>query len=121
MIAGIFDISSSLLKLLSETSTKAATEKEGYVEKLEQASGDDVFKVGGETVLFRHEKTFVNPPGIAVQITDAMSDGEITARLDSYAKLQYERVGLNLKPDLIAIKSANGDEALQHAQAMAQM
>ena len=23
-------------------------------------------KVGGETVLFRHEKTFVNPPGFAV-------------------------------------------------------
>lgn len=78
-------------------------------------SGDDVFKVGGETVLFRHEKTFVNPPGIAVQITDAMSDGEITARLDSYAKLQYERVGLNLKPDLIAIKSANGDASKMEA------
>lgn len=78
-------------------------------------SGDDVFKVGGETVLFRHEKTFVNPPGIAVQIIDTMSDGEITARLDSYAKLQYERVGLTLKPDLIAIKSANGDASKMEA------
>jgi acetyl-CoA decarbonylase/synthase complex subunit gamma len=78
-------------------------------------SGDDVFKVGGETVLFRHEKTFVNPPGIAVQMIDTMSDGEITARLDSYAKLQYERVGLTLKPDLIAIKSANGDASKMEA------
>ena len=72
-------------------------------------SGDDVFKVGGETVLFRHEKTFVNPPGIAVQITDDMSDEEVTTRLNNYESLQYERVGLILKPDLIAIKSANGD------------
>jgi hypothetical protein len=44
MIADIFDLTNSLVKLFSETSTKAATEKEGYVEKLEQASGDDVFK-----------------------------------------------------------------------------
>jgi len=72
-------------------------------------SGDEVLKVGGETVMFRHEKTFVNPPGIAVQITDAMSENEINARLDSYAKLKYERVGLTLKPDLIALKSINGD------------
>jgi len=72
-------------------------------------SGDDVFKVGGETVLFRHEKTFVNPSGIAVQITDDMSDEEVTTRLNNYESLQYERVGLILKPDLIAIKSANGD------------
>jgi len=78
-------------------------------------SGDDVFKVGGETVLFRHEKTFINPPGVAVQITDAMSDGEITARLDSYVKLQYERVGLTLKPDLVAVKLTNGDASKMEA------
>ncbi len=89
-------------------------------EKLEEASappirvvsigsGDDVFKVGGETVLFRHEKTFINPPGIAVQITDTMSDDEVDSRLKNYSSLEYERVGLILKPELIAIKSTNGD------------
>lgn len=89
-------------------------------EKLEEASappirvvsvgsGDDVFKVGGETVLFRHEKTFLNPPGIAVQITDSMSDEEVDSRLKSYSSLAYERVGLILKSDLIAIKSTNGN------------
>jgi len=72
-------------------------------------SGEDVLKVGGETVLFRHEKTFVNPPGVAVQLTDTMSEEEVSSRLKSYIDLQYERVGLNLKPDLVAIKSANGD------------
>jgi len=78
-------------------------------------SGEDVFKVGGETVLFRHEKTFINPPGIAVQITDAMSDEEISSRLKNYADLQYERVGLNLKPDLVAVKSTNGDAGKMEA------
>ena len=28
-------------------------------------TGDTALKVGGETVLFRHEKTFLNQPGIA--------------------------------------------------------
>ena len=78
-------------------------------------SGEDVFKVGGETVLFRHEKTFINPPGIAVQITDAMSEEEVSSRLKNYAALQYERVGLNLKPDLVAVKSTNGDAGKMEA------
>ena len=78
-------------------------------------SGDHVFKVGGETVLFRHEKTFVNPPGIAVKVTDAMSDEEIDARLKSYSSLEYERVGLILKSDLVAIQSSNGDASKMEA------
>src|SRR5512137_2243128 len=39
-------------------------------------------KIGGETVLFRHEKTFFNKPGIGVLITDAMDDSEVDRRLD---------------------------------------
>ncbi len=72
-------------------------------------SGSDVFKTGGETVLFRHEKTFVNPTGLAVLVTDKMSDGDIDSRLKKYNELQYERVGLHLKADLVAIKSETGD------------
>ncbi|MDA3935541.1 MAG: acetyl-CoA decarbonylase/synthase complex subunit gamma, partial [Actinomycetota bacterium] len=30
--------------------------------------GDDAFTVGEETVLFRHEKTFVNPCAIGVEV-----------------------------------------------------
>jgi len=39
---------------------------------LEHRLGGNVVKIGGETVLFRHEKTFVNPPGIALLVSDAM-------------------------------------------------
>jgi len=70
--------------------------------------GEEVFKCGGETVQFRHEKTFVNPTGIGVLISDAMSDEEIDGRLQRFQSLQYERVGLTLKPDLVAIKDSNG-------------
>jgi acetyl-CoA decarbonylase/synthase complex subunit gamma len=66
-------------------------------------------KIGGETVLYRHEKTFVNPPGIAVLVTDEMTDEEVTGRLERFKTLEYERVGLILRPDLVAVKSVSGD------------
>ena len=45
-------------------------------------------KVGGETVLFRHEKTFVNPTGIAVLVTDAMGDEDVDGRLERFKTLE---------------------------------
>lgn len=65
--------------------------------------------VGGETVMFRHEKTFFNPPILAGLLTTAMSDADVDAKLDTFAKLQFERVGLNLRPEMFAIKDVDGD------------
>ena len=66
--------------------------------------GDYAFKLGGETVMFRHEKTFFNKPGLALLITDKMDPPEVERRLGSLSLLQYERVGLNLRPELVAVK-----------------
>ena len=74
-------------------------------------TGDDALKVGGELVLFRHEKTFYNPAGIGVLVTDAMSDDEVERKVQAADKLEYERVGLMLKPNLVAVKCASGDAA----------
>ena len=60
--------------------------------------------VGGETVLFRHEKTFYNPTGLAAVLSD--DDAEADAKLERWMTLQWERVGLNLRPELVAVKSA---------------
>jgi acetyl-CoA decarbonylase/synthase complex subunit gamma len=73
--------------------------------------GDRTLKVGGETVMFRHEKRFENPSGFAILISDNLSDAEVDARLKKFNELQYERIGLILKPDLVAVKSASGDKA----------
>ena len=72
-------------------------------------TGERAFKVGGETVMFRHEKRFENPPGIALLIKDNMDNTEVDARLARFKQLQYERVGLTLRPELIAIKNESGD------------
>ncbi|MGD9117790.1 MAG: acetyl-CoA decarbonylase/synthase complex subunit gamma, partial [Dehalococcoidia bacterium] len=67
--------------------------------------GDRVLKVGGETVMFRHEKRFENPPGIAILASADKDDAEIDARLKRFNELQYERIGLTLRPDLVAVKA----------------
>lgn len=61
-------------------------------------------KLGGETVLYRHEKTFYNPTAIGVLIKESMSDAEIDKRLKNAQELKYDRVGLTLKSEVIAIQ-----------------
>ena len=72
-------------------------------------AGDGALKLGGETVMFRHEKRFENPPGLAILISDSMSDAEVDARLKKVKDLTYERVGLTLSSKLVALKSESGD------------
>jgi acetyl-CoA decarbonylase/synthase complex subunit gamma len=73
--------------------------------------GERALKVGGETVMFRHEKRFENPPGFAILVSDGMDDAEVDRRLANFKQLEYERIGLTLRPDLIAVKSDSGDKA----------
>jgi acetyl-CoA decarbonylase/synthase complex subunit gamma len=70
---------------------------------------EGVKTVGGETVMFRHEKTFFNPTLIAGLVTTAEADGDVDKKLDTFMKLQYDRVGLLLRPELIVVHDANGD------------
>jgi acetyl-CoA decarbonylase/synthase complex subunit gamma len=72
-------------------------------------AGDNVVKIGGEIVLFRHEKTFVNKPGIAIMISDAMSADEVSGRIKRFNLLKYEWIGLILRAEMIAVKNESGD------------
>jgi len=74
-------------------------------------SGERALKVGGETVLFRHEKRFENPPGMAILISDSMDDAEVGARLKRFKELSYVRVGLKLRPELTALRCDSNDAA----------
>ena len=74
-------------------------------------AGKRTLKIGGETVMFRHEKRFENQPGIAMLVKDTMPEAEIKGRLERFNQLQFERVGLTLRPDLVAIKDESGNAA----------
>ena len=66
--------------------------------------------VGGETVQYRHEKTFYNPTLLAATIASDIADSDLETKLRSWNAFQYERVGLNLRPELVALKDVNGDK-----------
>jgi acetyl-CoA decarbonylase/synthase complex subunit gamma len=71
--------------------------------------GDNALKVGGELVLFRHEKTFYSPPGVGVVVSDTMPDEEVNAKIERANTLSYERVGRILEPNLVACMCTSGD------------
>jgi acetyl-CoA decarbonylase/synthase complex subunit gamma len=79
--------------------------------------GDTELTVGGETVLFRHEKTFFNPCGLAGTVSD--NDGDIADKVKAWAGFQFERVGLNLRPELVFVKCDSGDAEKFKAAAQA--
>lgn len=61
---------------------------------------------GGETVLFRHEKTFFNETILAATVSSDVENTELEKKLKLYNAFQYDRVGFNLRPELIALKDA---------------
>jgi len=79
------------------------------VRPMQIGAGDRSFKIGGETVLFRHEKTFLGAPGLGVLVTSDTDEGTLTEKLKKWDTFQFERVGFNLRPELVAIKDINGD------------
>jgi len=73
--------------------------------------GVRAFTTGGETVLYRHEKTFYNKTAIGAMVASDVPAAQLKAKLKTWNAFQYERVGLNLRPELIALKDAGGDKA----------
>ncbi len=65
--------------------------------------------VGGETVEYRHEKTFFNQPAFAAVVNSDISEDELKKKLSVYNAFQYDRVGFNLRPELLAVKDVNQD------------
>ena len=91
-------------------------------EKLSEASAPPIRPVvvgkgvrkattGGETVQYRHEKTFFNPTLLAAQVGSDTPLKDLEIKLKAWNALQYERVGFNLRPELVAVKDVNGDAA----------
>ncbi|MFH1198808.1 MAG: acetyl-CoA decarbonylase/synthase complex subunit gamma [Candidatus Omnitrophota bacterium] len=68
--------------------------------------GEEKLDIGNETVLFRHEEKFRNPCGIGFIIEDSLSDAEIKNRLAKINKFKFERVGQEIKVNLVAIKQS---------------
>jgi len=75
------------------------------------------FTVGGETVQYRHEKTFFNPTALAAMVSSDIVADALEQKLKTWNAFQFERVGLNLRPEMVALKDAGGDAGAFAAKA----
>jgi len=66
-------------------------------------------KSGGEVVLFRHEKTFYNKPGIFLRVRDTESPDAIKAKVAPADEYQVDYVGIELSMSGTAVQADGGD------------
>ncbi len=62
--------------------------------------GENKVQVGNEEVIYRHEKTYLHPPGIAILISDKESEEQIEEKIKKVKEMQFPWVGLTLKAEL---------------------
>ncbi len=66
-------------------------------------TGEAEYTMGGETVLYRHEKTFVNKPRYAVALCSCMDDAAIDAAIENLQKVDYDRIGERMHVEMINV------------------
>jgi acetyl-CoA decarbonylase/synthase complex subunit gamma len=91
------DMSADALAQLSEASAPP-------MKTITIGTGDKAFKLGGETVLFRHLKTFVSKNIYAVSVNDATA-----GKIDELKKVDYVRIGERMYVELINV-AYNGNK-----------
>jgi len=72
-------------------------------------TGDNQVELGRETELFRHDKTFYHPTAIAVLFEDDLPPKEFEIRVKQLNNLTFERVGIQLKIEMAALRNRSGD------------
>jgi acetyl-CoA decarbonylase/synthase, CODH/ACS complex subunit gamma len=104
------DVSDEAKKVLGEASAPP-------VRPITFGTGDKAVKMGEETVLFRHDKKFVNPCAFALEVKDTLSESEIANLSEQVMSSEMDRVGQKLRIDSIMITNASGEAAKLEAAA----
>ncbi len=69
-------------------------------------------KLGGETVLYRHEKTLVNKNLYAVAVSTDMTAEEADKKLSDLQKVDYERIGERMYVEFVFVSNTQADPAV---------
>ena len=101
------DITAEAKKALEESSRPP-------IALIKLGSGDNIVEIGGETVLFRHEKTFYHQTAIAISLDDTLNEAALLARIKEIENISFERVGQHITVDMIALinKSSSSEKFL---------
>lgn len=73
-----------------------------------KSNGREV-KAGNETVLFRHDKTFYNKPGLFIKVSDRLPLDQIESLALQIEKYVVNYVGIDLAVDGFAVQDESGE------------
>ena len=85
----------AIQKLSEATAPPMKTSKVG--------AGENEYTLGGETVLFRHEKTLVSKNRYAIAFCDCMTEEEVASKIANINKVEYERIGEVMKAEFACV------------------
>lgn len=92
--------SAEALKVLSEAT-------EALMKTITIGAGDCQQTLGGETVLYRHDKTFVSKTLYGISINGQNAD----ARLENAKKVDYERIGERMHAEVVSVEFSGDAKA----------
>ena len=79
------------------------------VKTITVGTGSSKIPMGGETVLYRHERRFINPPAYALTVSDELGEGEIAKRIDYVKSISFDRIGMIFKVDMVSVRNDSDD------------
>ena len=94
-------VSSEAMEALSEATAPP-------MKTIKVGAGENEYSLGGETVLFRHEKTFVSKTRYAVSLCTCMDDAAVDAKLAEIQKVDYDRIGERMHVEMIYVNYEDG-------------
>ena len=77
-------------------------------------TGEGEYTLGGETVLFRHEKTFVSKPRYAVQVCTDMDSTKQDEVLAAVPGVDFDRIGERMYTELICVEAHKDADAASY-------
>lgn len=86
-----------------EALAKLSAATEPPMKTIKVGAGDAEMSLGGETVLFRHEKTFVSKTRYAMALCNCMDEATVEAKLAEIAKVDYDRIGERMFVEMVYV------------------
>ena len=94
-----------------EALAKLSAATEPPMKTIKVGAGDAELSLGGETVLFRHEKSFVSRTRYAMSLCTCMDDETVAQKLEDIKKVDYERIGERMFVEMVYVNySADGKQ-----------
>lgn len=79
------------------------------VRPIKVGTGDHAFQIGGEEVIYRHERTWYNPTALIIDVDDQMDEDELLERVKWISSYSRVKIGEKLTLDGIAVRCKSGN------------